>query len=364
MQEIRSLTGLRGLAALLVMFYHYNAFRLLDGPMKTFMAHGYLMVDVFFVLSGYVMAMTYGALFQDEIDRRQHYAFLIRRIARIYPMYAITILPAAILIATGWMDHWPGPPIFVSALVNFSMVQSLVGVPTLNTPGWSISAEWMVYLVFPWIVALCLNGKAWRPTVLFLAALVFLPVMTDLDVLINEPKRAGILDIWNYETVFPVVRCFVEFTMGIIAFRMGAVPLVRQILGGNIAAGVLTLSLLVAMCIKPADILIVYLLPFFMISIAQGQNHVAKLLSIRPIYWLGQLSYAIYMIHDLMIYFIVASAKWLQGFGFSEHMAMSLFTLLFGLLVIALAQMAYTYLEQPARKYIRKKWDRPATASS
>lgn len=352
-EEIRSLTGLRGISAVLVMFYHYNAFRLLQGPARTFVAHGYLMVDVFFVLSGFVMAMVYGSLFTGRFTWTHFYLFLSRRLARIYVLYALMTLPAGLLVAHGWMDHWPGPPVVISGLVNLTMFQSLVGVPTLNTPGWSISAEWIVYLLFPSLAALCLNGARWRAALVGIAMLVALPLLTMVPALIDEPKRAGILDIWDYGTPYPVVRAFIGFTIGIVAYRVAQAPSIATRLGSDWCMGVVTCALIVSMCVKPADLVFAFLLPPFIIGIAQQTSVVSRGLASRPIHWLGELSFSIYMIHDVMIYFIVAFARWLEVKGMTAHAAMSIGTLMFACGVIGLSQFAYSFIEKPSRRHIR-----------
>src|SRR5262245_33168713 len=89
--EITALTGLRGIAATMVMFYHFNLAHLLPGYTATMMGHGYLMVDMFLILSGFIIAMTYGAKFEQSISLRNYRIFLIRRIARIYPLYVLTL---------------------------------------------------------------------------------------------------------------------------------------------------------------------------------------------------------------------------------------------------------------------------------
>lgn len=355
--EIRSLTGLRGVAAVLVMFYHYNSSRLLTGPAHTFVAHGYLMVDVFFILSGYVIVMTYGNLFANGFSWPSFLKFMGRRVARIYPLYVFMTVPAGLLIANGWMDHWPGPPVFLTALVNLTMLQSLIGVPTLNTPGWSISAEWMVYLIFPLLAMLCLHGAAWRAFAIAVITVVALPLLTQIPSLLGEPKRAGILDIWHYGTVYPVVRSIIEFTMGILAYRASTNATVRRTIGNEWVAAALTIALLVLMCVKAADIAIALLLPSFMIALAAQRSLAAQFLASKPLHWLGELSFSIYMIHDLMIYFIVAFAHWLSEKGVSMYAAMTVGTLLFAGLVIALSQLAYTFLEQPCRRLVRQLFE-------
>ncbi|NNM59255.1 MAG: acyltransferase [Legionellales bacterium] len=105
-QEIYSLTGLRGIAATMVMFYHFNASHLLaGGAFANLLGHGYLMVDLFLVLSGFIIAMTYGSRFDKAVTWREYRIFLVRRIARIYPLYILTTISAGILITAHWMDH-------------------------------------------------------------------------------------------------------------------------------------------------------------------------------------------------------------------------------------------------------------------
>jgi len=89
--EIRSLTGLRGAAAVFVAFYHSFYFMVSNqadnSPPVVFLRHGYLSVDLFFVLSGYVMALTYAPLFAGGFRMLAFADFLGRRIGRIYPAY-------------------------------------------------------------------------------------------------------------------------------------------------------------------------------------------------------------------------------------------------------------------------------------
>lgn len=350
--EIRSLTGLRGIAALIVMFYHFNSSKLLSGPAEVMLGHGYLMVDLFLVLSGFIIAMTYGHLFEKAFSWSDYALFLTRRLARIYPLYAVSILTAGTLVATSWMDHWPGPPIPVTTVIDLTMLQSLALVPSLNTPGWSISAEWTACLLFPLLVMLCLR-RSWG-LALLTAGLAFaiLPILTILPALEDEPKRAGLLDIWHYDTAYPVVRCVAGFTLGMVTYRLAQTEWVRRITAQSWLSAVILAAILGLMSIKQADVWIVALFPLFILSLAPDDSPVARILGSGPIYRLGILSYGIYLIHNQMNYFMLELAKELESLGFATQTATAAATLAFVALVIILTEFTYRLIERPARNAI------------
>src|SRR5690242_15715766 len=91
--EIRALTGVRGVAASLVAIYHFSPTKeMAPGLLRNVVSRGYLWVDLFFVLSGFVIALNYGQLFASGFSRRAFATFLVRRVARIYPLYLVVVL--------------------------------------------------------------------------------------------------------------------------------------------------------------------------------------------------------------------------------------------------------------------------------
>lgn len=219
-RELRSLTGIRGVAACLVALFHMypsgHGLSLADPVVR----HAYIMVDLFFVLSGFVMAMMYGRLPSDVSPGASYWSFLTRRIARIYPLHAVVLIlciAATSLLATG-----SGPPSTWDVSANALLVQSWGMARSINPPSWSISAEWAAYLAFPILAHVCLRRG---PIVAACAATVAVAALGSLTLLpgaLTHPfGPAGPLNVWSPATPAPVVRCLAEFALGMIVWRAG-----------------------------------------------------------------------------------------------------------------------------------------------
>lgn len=148
-RELTGLTALRLWAALSVLLFHSRFFAegtLLELPIHAFFSSGWLGVDIFFVLSGFVISYVYSG-------RLQFAHFVFRRFARIYPAYLLTTVFALLLIA---ILGRPGYATFgdYDVLMNFLMLQSWYGdwSISVNFVSWSVSAEWAVYLLFPFLI--------------------------------------------------------------------------------------------------------------------------------------------------------------------------------------------------------------------
>jgi peptidoglycan/LPS O-acetylase OafA/YrhL len=127
-KRFTTLDGLRGLAALLVMCFHADPV----SPLKA--SGGYLAVDIFFILSGFVLALTYESRLHDGLCAKR---FFLLRLARLYPMYLVGMLFSLML-----------GPIAANSLL---MIPNLHFNGTLfpdNIPMWSLFYELLVSLVF------------------------------------------------------------------------------------------------------------------------------------------------------------------------------------------------------------------------
>ena len=162
---IRSIEGLRGVAALMVVFFHAFVLARWGGAPAQWglVQNAWLFVDLFFVISGAIMAMVYGQRLQDG---RQVRAFFIKRFFRLYPLHLVTTLTAigAVIVVQGakWAAAQAGiqlggeQPFAVEFfklsyfLLELVMLQG-VGIMTEalhNYPSWSLSVEFWLYLAF------------------------------------------------------------------------------------------------------------------------------------------------------------------------------------------------------------------------
>lgn len=299
--EIRALTGLRGVAACMVMAYHFSTGWVLPEPASTVLRHGYLAVDLFFVLSGFVMALTYGARFHAVPVRAAYGDFLVRRLGRIYPLY---IVAAVIAVSFGLHDSY----VRMSAaglLANGALVQTWGLADCYLGPAWSLSTELGAYVVFPVLVWLALRrgsvaACAGVAACLLLVFLATCSTPTLHQVIDGEPWRAGPLDVFGPGTLYPLLRCLAAFVLGMLAFRAACSRGVARLAAGETAGIVSAALVLGLMAVPDADIAIVLAFVPLIVALACSNGIVARLLAGPVPYWLGLVSYSIYLLHVLV----------------------------------------------------------------
>jgi peptidoglycan/LPS O-acetylase OafA/YrhL len=228
--EIRALTGLRGMAAMLVVAYHFCPSVAASTVLyKDTIGRGYLWVDLFFILSGYVMALNYGKLFVDRFSGAVFAGFLLRRIARIYPLYFVMLcIQIAYTMAVygnfresnGWAAVTVAHPIR-DIPANLFLAQSLGVSPSIIGQAWSISTEFAAYFSFPALVAWVLSGGRRGVAVAGLLAVTLLVVVAAFD-MHDGAYHSGSLDAYDGTHVSPLLRCLGGFILGMVTFRMSA----------------------------------------------------------------------------------------------------------------------------------------------
>lgn len=303
--EVRPLTSIRGVAASLVAVYHFHQFDAIPwAPLANLVRRGYFWVDLFFVLSGFVMAMTYGAMFTARYDGAAHRAFLLKRIARIYPLYlAVTLAVSLYTLAVyhGYQGvHRPGvnlPHPVLAHVTNLLMIQAWGFGSSIGGPTWTISTEWAAYLVFPPLLALTLYRGAAAAWLTGLgAALLLWYVGTHVEA--GQTVRNGQLDLFHCHDAAAVLRCVAGFNIGLLAFRVQGIAAARALLGRDAVCLALFLALLAGMALQIDDLALYPLLPLLVIALASVKGWARTLFSAPPLYALGVLSYAIYLVHD------------------------------------------------------------------
>lgn len=361
--ELRSLTGLRGVAASLVMLFHFDLGVIGCGqegqnPLQRFLGHGYVMVDLFLVLSGYIMAMNYAEMFSHGRAHRAYPVFLLRRIARVYPLFLVLTLAMVGFRLTG-LDYplnlhglFPGP-VAQPVVLNLLMIQAWGLGFSIDPVAWSLSAEWAAYLAFPLLCAATLFGRAWLAllsAVLAVACLV--AVASAPDTAMGGMCRHGPLDVSNFTTALPVLRCVASFVLGMAAFRLSALPAVQRAARSAVSGWVLSGAILMLLALPRTDLLLVACFALLVPALAHGRRGAASLLASPVPYALGELSYAIYLLHP----YFVGVTGWLLSYGYGHGVAFAfgMADLIGGGVVIAFAYLVHTWVEKPGRRWLRR----------
>ena len=220
---LSSLTALRGIAALLVVVYHFSKIvlddELLPRSQSSFVQKSYLMVDFFFILSGFIMAYVYGHWFVKKCSGSDFRKFFVARFARLYPLHLFTLgwcLMLKILLSISGVMPGLSPKMQgmfdLGALpVHLLLLNAFVpnAFLTFNIPSWSVSAEWYTYLLFP-VLAWVAARQTWMRKILF-AALLYVAYWA----IIQFYGHNFDLNVTHYGGVF---RCLIGFGIGMITY--------------------------------------------------------------------------------------------------------------------------------------------------
>ena len=349
---IAPLTSIRGFAAIFVVMYHIKD-RLGDFAIQEYipaLSYGWLGVDFFFVLSGFILSYVYMPLL-----RRSGFSmfdFLSARLARIYPVHFATII---IWIGLGaWSGFlWSSERFGVEGLVaNVTLVQSWHVLPenTWNFPAWSISAEWFAYLLFP-ILALAANrlrSHWFLDATLVVLLIVSLQAFTEI-----LPGRKF---NWSYD--WGNVRVVLEFTAGIFLYRIHErlnQSYVWDIVG---TASIVTIAALLT--IKPAipliqvETLVVLLAALTILALSRMQGLARRVLSMAPLTYLGRISYSMYMWHAAPLFVITRYIRRNFEGELSFEQGATVF-LVYLTLVMLGAVLLYHFVEKPMQRVLRRQ---------
>jgi peptidoglycan/LPS O-acetylase OafA/YrhL len=366
------LTSLRGIAAVLVVLFHAPMFGLAPYFERATMLplKGYIWVDFFFMLSGFVIAHSYGQRFVAGVSRRDLTDYLTARFARVYPLHlAMLVAFLAIELARPAIfgDVYPattsagglGPADFTmpSFFANLFLVQALPfhAHPSWNVPAWSISCEAAVYLVFP-VLFLALARR--DPSILWLAALLSAAALTMLYALSETPH--------SLDAGYNLIRCAAEFTIGLCLYRLYAGHRLPAILARDVVAWTVVALLILSLHLGLADPLIVVELALLLLVAVVNRGRLRAALETRVPEFLGRISYSIYMVHFPVLFVAALAARALGGQDALLRQSPAVRVVLFILalaVIVALSTLTYHAIEAPCRKAImarrRRRHARP-----
>jgi peptidoglycan/LPS O-acetylase OafA/YrhL len=301
------MTGIRGVAAVWVMMLHagQDAGRLYRLPWLeriSFFVNGWHGVDLFFMLSGFILMYAHG---QDFVQIRT--APLVRfarlRFTRVYPLNAAVLLLISVLVwlqpgFVAWMRTIHSPADFsLGAFVRTLFLATrwfLPGRGDWNEPVWSLSLEILGYLAFPFLAYWALRVKhKWAHVAIALGSLAG-------AVLILKASH-------DHDSAFSqiaVVRMFACFLTGIAIFRLWTLaPEAHRKAAPWMASAAVACILITGQTYR-GTVLMNFFFAVLLYALAFQQGIVSRLLSSRAAVFLGEISFPLYLIHVIPIFWL------------------------------------------------------------
>lgn len=361
MKVIYAHTGLRGIAAMCVFiahlyFWNNQVWNLNKKHFEFFFCHDYA-VDLFFILSGFVLNWVYV----HDSKPIKWKPYLVARVARIMPLYyfitfIFLLIPIKYLYKYIDPDFWTNYPALVIA--NLLLLSGVIDGwrATLNGVGWSISVEFFCYVtLFPLLYFVWKKINRKKNIIIFL--IIAACILTRLIIIIYRSQPLHIFDIkWNYSWL---ARGICGFTIGFIlcciAKKSNCIPNKKLI--NIIMSASFVIFILSRIGIIPPHLL-VYLLPILVYFTSYDVGFLCRLLKVNLFQWLGERSYSIYLWHFpatkalTAIYGSIVSIFSMSTLNtwFFECVALVL-------CVLFISDLSYKYFEIPCRNHIRDRFN-------
>ena len=368
MTEIRPLTGLRGLFAAWVVLGHFWTPAVPQFPRLVELARpalgGSLVVDTFFVLSGFIITYIYAAR-TATFSWAGARDFWRHRFARIYPVYALSLALFIVFVAvTQRLSDPPIPSVVIepgSIVRNALFLQSLPDGIVINPPSWSLPGEVVAYALFPLLVLAVVRIR--KASIAFgLAAVIAIAGASLIAVTYTDDFGYSLYELsWmRAGWAFPA-GCLLAQGWMLLGDR-GRSPawdVVAALGFAGLFGAIMTGDPSPTFYLPPAG------LPFLcliVVGCAGATGWVARALSGRVIVWGGRISYSIYLTHYVVALAYVEVVR--RNDITTAAVALRVLALVMALaVVVALGAAFYHLVEEPARRAISRS-RRPATVTS
>ncbi|HVY86181.1 MAG TPA: acyltransferase [Caulobacterales bacterium] len=353
--HIKPLTSLRFVAAMWVLLYHFKDHLGFDLGRIGLIGDGYLGVDLFFTLSGFILAHVY--LTEVEDGRFGYFAFLKNRLARIYPLHLVGLAAMLVLyfgaMAAGVSVGQPDAFKLKDIPAHLALVHAWGATMSVgwNFPSWSISAEWAAYIQFPLIAFVVLRVKQPRFMLLWSIVLCLFSFIA-LDQLHHLFRHVG-REFSQMTAQIGALRILPSFIMGVSLCSFGRAYAAPAWAGWPIALASAFWIIAVA-SLGWWEGLTWFGLAGLIYGLAEVSRHGVDAPMAGPRFvFLGAASYALYMLH------LPVDIVWfhaLEKFGVTDDAPVLIRTAAWiGVFVacIGVSAVAYLCIEEPARKWIR-----------
>ncbi|AZQ61712.1 acyltransferase [Flammeovirga pectinis] len=364
-EHISSLTPLRGIAALWVVLFHIDVstyYRdlgaILPRDATGLFSKGYLWVDFFFLLSGFIIYHVYGKLFTEGIDFQKAKKYLWSRFTRIYPLHLFTLL--IVLLGTlvvahfypqikedgSWTTYFakealPGQFLMFNAMNTYHFL-------SWNMPSWSIGAEWETYLLS--VFFLPYLGRQNKIALVSSSLLAYF----GLYFLVRLHPNHSLDITWDYG----FLRCLFSFVIGVNLYRVYTWKHGKEQLSKDYVFVGLLVTIFLGFHFKFYDLIFIPLFSLLIVAAAYNNTKVKSILE-KPFFeYIGKISYSIYLIHGLVFFFFwFQFPQWKVEFGWDEMPSLWRLAYIFVFLgsTILFSMFSYHFVEVKARNWLRKK---------
>lgn len=364
LHRFKSLDSLRGIAAFIVVIHHLflalpqttrETMPVLNAPI---LLSGRFCVMVFFVLSGFVLALPYFS------NKGVPYGpYVVRRACRVYIPFAFAVLFSALLcdLAGGahmpmfseWLNEFWASPVTGSLIAQQILMTGVDGPKSisLDPPIWSLIIEMRISLLFPLLVV-CVRRFGW---IAVGSALILAYGCGKLQIAIGEDNAAGVPKSFTGTFLF-TGRYMILFMLGIImAQRINGLKALMQSLSlkSHIAALSFLAAIWLVLAYKELEIshsgavdVFCGVCAMYLIALCVTFPKLSRRLSVPPLLWLGNISYSLYLIHMPVM----------LGLFYLLYRSVSLPIMLAIALSASLlaAQLMYHWIELPSQMLGRK----------
>jgi peptidoglycan/LPS O-acetylase OafA/YrhL len=309
------------------------------------------MVDLFFILSGFIFFNIYG---EKISNGKLHFKeFAVLRFSRLYPLHWLALI---IIVTIQFFRRVLTFPIFLSTysrnigllLLNIPMLQNgwITTTFSYNGPSWSISIEIMMYLLF---FAVFYHSMSTKKYVVYCLLLIYFGIVITFSkqntAFFNGQVSRGLIgffigcitgELYNY--------CNKNKRIGLMFTVFCSIAVVFLII----------FPVVYGYCILQNWVL-VYTFAFFpaFVFLIIKIKALSRFFSIKPFVYLGNLSYSIYLLHYPVQLIIKTFDEYI---GLNINYSSKIFFLVFIITVITISHFIYYYFEKPIQNYIRKKY--------
>lgn len=364
-----ALDGFRGLLAVFVAIYHTYWFTHINNT--DFFNHGPVIIDLFFVFSGFLLFTLYGSRIRTP---KEGVHFIKKRFARLYPLHlfvlCIFIMFASfrvVMHALGYADMQPGEIMpfqpgaresIVTVFSNLTLTQAM-GVHdfnTFNVPAWTISVEFFAYFTFAALLIWAPPRKDWHFALIAIGVAALYMILAALKPDMNI----------TYDYAF--LRCLGGFYTGVVVARIYAgiknsARIKSMSLGlASILEGLTVLgsTLFVIYCPGKLQFLVAPVMLVFVLVFAFDKGLVSRFMMIRPFRYLARISYSVYMTHMIIsvVFYAFANIVLARFFGpewYAQGINGDLYLLPYLACVFVFSHITQRFVEVPANKFLMSR---------